>query len=110
MCGCGCIASVDVLMSSGAPGARNVDALLFMLWWAWGGIHKKRIGTHYVELVFLHQVGYVGHVMHSYLPGAQNVDTLYFMLRWAWGSIQKSAPGHVTPNFCFGIWWDLRVM
>jgi hypothetical protein len=37
----------------------------------------------YVELVFLHPVGFVGHVVHSGASSMQNVNALFFMLRWA---------------------------
>jgi hypothetical protein len=37
---------------SGASGARNVDALFFMLMWDWYKSHKKCIGTRYTELMF----------------------------------------------------------
>jgi hypothetical protein len=37
------------------------------------GVHKKRAGTHYVELVFLHPVGFVGHVV---LSSAHNFLTI----------------------------------
>jgi hypothetical protein len=50
---------------SGASGARNVDALFFMLRWDRYGFDKKRAGTRYSKLVFLHLVGYAGNVVHS---------------------------------------------
>jgi hypothetical protein len=49
----------------------------------------------------------MGHVVHSSASGAQNVNALFFMLWWPGAVSIKSALGHVTPNLCFLIWWDL---
>jgi hypothetical protein len=65
---------------SGASGARNGDALFFMLRSDRYGLDKKRVGTHYAELVFLHPVGSVGHVVQSNAFGEHNGDALFFML------------------------------
>jgi hypothetical protein len=67
-------------VESGASGAQNVDAPFLMLGSARCSFHKKHVGTHYVELVFLDLVGSAGHVVHYGESGAQNVDALFFVL------------------------------
>jgi hypothetical protein len=58
-------------------------------------IHKKPVETRYVELVFLHPVGSVGHVVHSGVSGTQNADSLFFMLDWdQYGFHKKHAGTH----------------
>jgi hypothetical protein len=48
--------SVSYVVNFGMSGARNVDALFFVLRWDRYGFHKKHVGTRYTELVFLHPV------------------------------------------------------
>jgi hypothetical protein len=36
-----------------------------MLGWDHCGLHKKVTGTRYAKLVFLHLVGYAGHIVDS---------------------------------------------
>jgi hypothetical protein len=51
-------------VNSDAPRAQNVDAPFFMLGRAPCNFHKKCVGTHYVELVFLNPVGSASHIEH----------------------------------------------
>jgi hypothetical protein len=81
-----------------------------MLGWPRCGFHKKRARAHYAELVFLHPVGSVGHVEHFVVSGRET-STHYFSCSCGTDTNStKSTLGHVTPNLCFSIRWDMRVM
>jgi hypothetical protein len=93
---------------------------ILMLGWAWCGFHKKRIRTCYCQTCVFASGGNCGSCSAFQWVQTQNVDALLFLgcetlrhyLSCSGGpeviSI-KSAPGHVTPNLSFCIWWDLRV-
>jgi hypothetical protein len=77
-----------------------------------------RARTHYVELVFLHPVGFVGHVVLSGVYGLRIVNALSFMPKWDRCGFHRKRPrtcyaklvflhpvgsvGHVVHSCVFG--------
>jgi hypothetical protein len=87
---------------SSVSGARNVDALFFMLRWARCSFHKKRAGTHYAELVFLHPVRSARHIVHSGVSLGYETSMHYFSCSGGPDVVFiKSEAGHVTSNLYF---------
>jgi hypothetical protein len=83
------------LNSTGSTG--HIDALFFMLEWTRCGFYKKRGGTRYDELVFLHPLGFVGHVVPEH-PGCK-MSMHYCSCSGGLHAVcRKSAAGHVTLN------------
>jgi hypothetical protein len=60
----------DHVLRSGVSGGQNFNALFFMLGWARCGSEKKCNWTRYTELVFLHLMRSMGHVVHFWVSGA----------------------------------------
>jgi hypothetical protein len=81
------------VVHSGAAGVQNLDALYFMLSLAQCGFHKKRTGTCYAKLVFLHSEGFAGHVVHSGPFGPRKVDAQFFMVGWGRCGFHKKLNG-----------------
>jgi hypothetical protein len=69
------VGSVGYVVDSVELGAQTI----FHARWAWCGLHKKRPGTHYAELVFFHLVGSAGHVVYFGASETRNVITIFFM-------------------------------
>jgi hypothetical protein len=70
------LGSAGHIVHPGASVARNVDALFLVLKWDRYRFHKKCNWTRKAELVLLHLVEYVGHVVHYSASGARIFDTL----------------------------------
>jgi hypothetical protein len=60
--------------------------------------------------VFLHPVGSVGTIVHSGASGHKTSKHFFSCSSGTAMDSTKSVLGHVTPNLCFCIRWDLRLI
>jgi hypothetical protein len=74
---------------------REKSTIFFMPRWDRYGFDKKRFRACYAKLVFLHPVGYAGHVVLSDAFMSQNDDTLFFLPGWDQYRLHKSTHEHV---------------
>jgi hypothetical protein len=56
-------------------------------------VAQKHVRKPYAELVFLHPVVSVGHIVNSCASGARNVGALFFVLRWDSCGVHKKHVG-----------------
>jgi hypothetical protein len=61
----------------------------------------KSVGTRYGEIVFLHPVKFVGHIVHSGTSGEQNIDTLFFLIASARCGFHKKSVGTCYTKLVF---------
>jgi hypothetical protein len=78
-----------------------VTVLFFMLGWDWYGFDRKSAGVCYADLVFMHPLGSVGHIVHSGVFRARNMLALFFMLGWDWYGFNKKRDGALYVEIVF---------
>jgi hypothetical protein len=59
------VRSTGHIVRSGSSGVQNIDALFFILGWAWFRSHKKPVETRYTKFVFFQPVESTCHLEHS---------------------------------------------
>jgi hypothetical protein len=70
---------------------------------------KEHATSCYADLCFFYSVGSTCHVVHSSASRSEASMRYFSCSGGASMDSTRNAPGHVTPNLCFCIRWDLRV-
>jgi hypothetical protein len=97
------------VVHSGASGVQNIDALLFMLGWDWYGFEKKARWDMLIRTCVFASDRICGSPNpFRCLRDAKQRHT-FFCIGGTGTDLTESESGHVTPNLCFCIRWDLRV-
>jgi hypothetical protein len=65
------------------------------------GLSKRHNRTRDVEVVFLHPVGFAGHVVHSDASGPRNVNALFFIFVWDRYRFHKKCSGKKRRHIIF---------
>jgi hypothetical protein len=95
------VVSPGHIVHFGASGARNIDALYFMLRCDWCDFHKKRVGQVTSNLCFcIRWDMWVTYCIQVH--PRREISMHYFSCSCGTGTnFVKSALGHVTLNLCF---------
>jgi hypothetical protein len=100
------LGSVGHVEPCGASGARNIDALFFLLGWHLYRFHKKHVGTPYAKFVFLHsRKSALGHITLNFCFASGGTHGSRIALRCVRGVkrrctifLARVGPGQILEN------------
>jgi hypothetical protein len=103
------VGSVGHAEHCGISGARNIDALFFLLWWARSGL-KKSAPRHVTPNMCFSRQCDLRVTLSILVRSRRETSTHYFSYTSCPGAVScECVRGHVALNLCFCIRWDLRV-